>query len=180
MHEREVRPITPAVMKMLMVHEWPGNVRELRNAAERYALGMPDPLLAAAETPDSARLTLADQVDAFERKIIERSLAEAGGKISVVMDHLGIPRRTLSEKMARFGIDRRQFREPGRQGNADDPVRVADNRQICCAAQAKSQAIEFHKVIFRSLARFHTAKYAAGIEDCARHQEQRVASIRRL
>jgi len=120
MHQREVRPITPAVMNMLMAHEWPGNVRELRNAAERYALGMPDPLLAADETPDSARLTLADQVDAFERKIIERSLAEAGGKISVVMEHLGIPRRTLSEKMARFGIDRRQFREPGRQGTADD------------------------------------------------------------
>jgi two-component system, NtrC family, C4-dicarboxylate transport response regulator DctD len=120
MHRREARPITPSVMNMLMTHGWPGNVRELRNAAERYALGMPDPLLTGDEASTSARQSLAQQVDAFERKIIERSLAEAGGRISAVMEQLDIPRRTLSEKMARFGLDRRRFLESGRQNHADE------------------------------------------------------------
>jgi len=37
------------------------------------------------------------------------------------MEQLDIPRRTLSEKMTRFGIDRRRFVDPNRQNSADDP-----------------------------------------------------------
>src|SRR5215468_7297851 len=120
MHRREPRPITPSAMNMLMAHAWPGNVRELRNAAERYSLGMPDPLLPGDDASAGGPLSLAQQVDAFERKVIERALAESGGKISAVMEQLDIPRRTLSEKMARFGLDRRRFLEPGRQNHADE------------------------------------------------------------
>jgi len=120
MHRRELRPIPPSVMNMLMAHAWPGNVRELRNAAERYSLGMPDPLLPGDDASAGGRLSLAEQVDAFERKVIERALAQSGGKISAVMEQLDIPRRTLSEKMARFGLDRRRFLEPGRQNHADE------------------------------------------------------------
>ena len=119
LHRRELRSIAPAVMNTLMTHHWPGNVRELRNAAERYALGLPDPLL--TETSDNDRLSLAQQVDAFERSIIERCLVRASGRISVVMDMLDVPRRTLSEKMARFGLDRRRYIEAGRQNSADEP-----------------------------------------------------------
>jgi len=120
MHRREPRPITSSIMNMLMAHAWPGNVRELRNAAERYSLGMPDPLLPGDDASAGGPLSLAQQVDAFERKVIERALAESGGKISAVMEQLDIPRRTLSEKMARFGLDRRRFLEPGRQNHADE------------------------------------------------------------
>src|SRR5207302_7075433 len=42
--------------------------------------------------------SLAQQVEAFERAVIERCLLEAGGKVSAVMKRLDIPRRTLSEK----------------------------------------------------------------------------------
>src|SRR6267142_439850 len=95
MHQREVRPITPAVMNTLMTYDWPGNVRELRNAAERYAIGMPMSLLPTDEPAGVPKLSLGQQVDAFERRVIERSLAEAGGRISEVMEQLDIPRRTL-------------------------------------------------------------------------------------
>lgn len=50
--------------------------------------------------------SLKQQVDAFERTLIEHYLLEAGGKISAVMERLDVPRRTLSEKIARLGIDR--------------------------------------------------------------------------
>jgi len=106
-------------MTMLMAHKWPGSVRELRNAAERYALGLPEPLMPAQRPGEAERISLAEQVDAFERTIIERCLAETGGRISAVMARLDIPRRTLSEKMARFGLDRRRFMSDG-QNSADD------------------------------------------------------------
>ena len=121
MHKREVKPITSSLLGMLMMYRWPGNVRELRNAAERYAIGMPVSLLPTDEPVGVSKISLAQQVDAFERRVIERSLAEAGGRISEVMEQLDIPRRTLSEKMTRFGIDRRRFVDPNRQNSADDP-----------------------------------------------------------
>jgi DNA-binding NtrC family response regulator len=39
-------------------------------------------------------LSLAEQVEAFERALIERCLSETGGKISAVLEQLKIPRRT--------------------------------------------------------------------------------------
>ena len=108
-HGRDLRPIASTTMTMLMAHSWPGNVRELRNAAERYALGLSDAVLPRQQAADDERLSLAQQVEAFERALIERCLVETGGKISAVMERLDIPRRTLSEKMARLGLDRRRF-----------------------------------------------------------------------
>src|SRR5262245_1939493 len=53
--------------------------------------------------PDGSRRSLAQQVEAFERAVIERCLSETGGRINVVTQLLKVPRRTLSEKMARLG-----------------------------------------------------------------------------
>ncbi len=115
-HGRDLRPVSAATANMLMAREWPGNVRELRNAAERYALGLgsftPRPM------ESEAKASLAEQVDAFERAVIERALAESGGKINAVMDQLNLPRRTLSEKMARLGLDRQRFIETDRPKSA--------------------------------------------------------------
>jgi two-component system, NtrC family, C4-dicarboxylate transport response regulator DctD len=119
-HERELRPVTSAVLSMLIAHPWPGNVRELRNAAERYALGLPGPLMPQPPEPGGERLSLAQQVEAFERALIERCLAETGGRISAVLERLNIPRRTLSEKMVRLGIDRQRFRTSDGPNAADD------------------------------------------------------------
>jgi two-component system C4-dicarboxylate transport response regulator DctD len=109
---RELRPLSSVTLNWLMTHPWPGNVRELRNAAERYALGIAESLGAPLPLSDDARLSLAQQVEMFERTVIERCLAETGGRISAVMERLDVPRRTLSEKMARLGLDRRRFVEP--------------------------------------------------------------------
>jgi two-component system C4-dicarboxylate transport response regulator DctD len=103
-HGREPRPISANTLTSLMAHDWPGNVRELRNAAERYALG-----LGTLPVVSEGKQSLSDQVDEFERAVIERALTQSGGKINAVMENLDIPRRTLSEKMARFGLDRQRF-----------------------------------------------------------------------
>jgi two-component system, NtrC family, C4-dicarboxylate transport response regulator DctD len=106
-HGRDMRPVSAGTVSALMAQDWPGNVRELRNAAERYALGLGgvSPRLKA----EDAKLSLAEQVEAFERAVIERALIESGGKINAVMERLDIPRRTLSEKMTRLGLDRGRF-----------------------------------------------------------------------
>jgi two-component system C4-dicarboxylate transport response regulator DctD len=113
-HGRELRPVSAGTISALMAQDWPGNVRELRNAAERYALG----LGGFTERKAEDRLSLAEQVESFERAVIERALAESGGKINAVMERLDVPRRTLSEKMTRLGIDRERFTESDRPKSA--------------------------------------------------------------
>jgi two-component system C4-dicarboxylate transport response regulator DctD len=121
---REPRPVTPPLLNKLMTHEWPGNVRELRNAAERYALGLPQPLWPSQDPAE--RLSLAQQLELFERSLIERCLLETGGKISAVIERLDIPRRTLSEKMMRLGIDRKHFVSSDKPESADDSAPVGE------------------------------------------------------
>ncbi|AEQ51709.1 sigma-54-dependent transcriptional regulator [Pelagibacterium halotolerans] len=116
-HNREPRPLKGAALDALIRHDWPGNVRELRNVAERHALG-----LSSFAASDIARpieladvMPLTEQLEAFERRIIERALADSGGRISEVMEKLGVPRRTLNEKMTRLGIRRREAEDQNRQ-----------------------------------------------------------------
>ena len=59
--------------------------------------------------------SLSSQVKEFERAAIKQCLLETGGNIGTALERLKIPRRTLSEKMARLGIDRRRFRPPRRE-----------------------------------------------------------------
>ena len=68
-----------------------------------------DPVNSGRPRDAGRLLSLKQQVDAFERVLIELCLLESCGKISAVMERLDIPRRTLSEKMARLGIDRRRL-----------------------------------------------------------------------
>ena len=117
-HRRDVRPPSAAMSDKLVRHDWPGNIRELRNAAERYALGLHRAASAPAETAQAQ--TLADQVDAFEKATIEQCLIEASGRIHVVIEKLGIPRRTLADKMARFGLDRKRYADGDEQKSANE------------------------------------------------------------
>jgi Bacterial regulatory protein, Fis family len=72
---------------------------------------------------ETATYSLALQVEAFERAAIEKCLLETGGNISAAMNRLAVPRRTLSEKMTRLGIDRRRFVNAGKQNNAHRTIK---------------------------------------------------------
>ena len=92
-----------ALLRALLRHDWPGNVRELRNVAERVVLGLPafEAVGDAAGAPGPA---LASQVDAFERGLIEAELKRCGGVVSQAAQALGLPRKTLHDKLRRHGI----------------------------------------------------------------------------
>jgi two-component system C4-dicarboxylate transport response regulator DctD len=102
----------PADINALLVHPWPGNVRELKAAADRFALGLDttgrslDTILGSRLPPVSSTASLADRVAAYERHVIEAELARHNDSIAAVVDALQVPRRTLSEKMARLGVRR--------------------------------------------------------------------------
>lgn len=106
------RALSSADVEALLAHRWPGNVRELKTIAERYALGLKvfdksiAEMLGVAQNNRSAGATLADRVAAYERQLIDAALREHGGSISKVIEALGIPRRTLNEKMSKYGLMR--------------------------------------------------------------------------
>ncbi|MEC5164169.1 MULTISPECIES: sigma-54-dependent transcriptional regulator [unclassified Janthinobacterium] len=100
--------VSSELLSSLMAQRWSGNVRELHNIADRFVLGLLDDTLA----PSGARreASLAEQVDAFERAIIEDALRRHGGNIVAAADNLNIPKKTLYDKLKRFDISTGQFR----------------------------------------------------------------------
>jgi two-component system C4-dicarboxylate transport response regulator DctD len=82
---------------------WPGNVRELRAAAERFVLGLPiEPVATVAGQTGHA--SLAGRVAAFEARLIAQVLAEVDGNTQEASRLLGVPLRTLNEKIQRHGL----------------------------------------------------------------------------
>ncbi|MEW8603454.1 MAG: sigma-54 dependent transcriptional regulator [Candidatus Thiodiazotropha sp.] len=110
----KVAPAIPSnINQKLMAFNWPGNVRELRNVAERFVLLGDECGLQLDEnstiTP-CIPMTLPEHVEAFERAMIEQALAESGGVIKKTMNLLGLPRKTLYDKMQKYGLDKRLYK----------------------------------------------------------------------
>jgi two-component system C4-dicarboxylate transport response regulator DctD len=93
----------PALLAALGARDWPGNVRELKAAAERFALGLPIDADEPRGDGDEAS-SLPDRVAAFEARLIQASLDAHGGNAQAAAGVLGIPLRTLNEKIARHGL----------------------------------------------------------------------------
>jgi two-component system C4-dicarboxylate transport response regulator DctD len=83
--------------------DWPGNVRELRNFAERLVLGVAPAPAAGAEAPPQGT-SLPERLDAYERRLIEAELSAADGNVSLAADRLGVPRKTLYDKLKKFQL----------------------------------------------------------------------------
>ena len=126
--------LAPALVDALVAAPWPGNVRQLENTIARLAAlatgatltladltghGMPadssDRLEAApAASPgapaddgagtDDDGPSLREQVEAFERGVIVRALAAAGGNQSEAARRLGTSRVTLIDKLKKYGL----------------------------------------------------------------------------
>ena len=99
---------------------WPGNVRQLINVAERAILqsrrggGSLSSLLMVDSEQVPAVVTtdgkpLKEYVDAFERMLIDNTMRRLKGSILAVMEELSLPRRTLNEKMAKYGLQRSDY-----------------------------------------------------------------------
>ncbi len=99
---RDIPGIDYALKQQLLRRSWPGNVRELKALAERFALGLdiPDAPAAPAAEPES----LAARVAAFEAREIRLALERCRGNTERAAKVLGMARRTLNDKISRYGI----------------------------------------------------------------------------
>jgi two-component system C4-dicarboxylate transport response regulator DctD len=107
-HGLPIRELRPEQRAQLLRHTWPGNVRELQNTAERFALGLElgleDPAHVADGTSATTGSALNEQVDAFERALIAAELARPHGSLRSVAEALGLPRKTLHDKLRKHGL----------------------------------------------------------------------------
>ncbi len=111
--------VVPHALDALLAYHWPGNVRELEHVIER-ALAFCDgdeirpehiPILsqsepeangaASGQIPMSLPQTVAD----VERQMIESALRQAGGNQARAAHILNIPRTTLRDKIAKYGLN---------------------------------------------------------------------------
>ncbi|AHK45686.1 MULTISPECIES: sigma-54 dependent transcriptional regulator [Ensifer] len=103
---RDEVEVSQNLLAEMAERNWPGNVRELRNAAERLVLGLDTASNEInSSEPNSGRL--ADKVAAFEKGLIANAIATYGGALKPVYESLGISRKTLYEKMQKFGLDKK-------------------------------------------------------------------------
>jgi len=109
-YNRPVPVVSGAQMGQLMSRSWPGNVRELRNVAERFTLGMLSRVDEAGMQDAAAEVTLDSQLSRFERQLIEEALRETSGRASLAAERLGLPKKTLYDKMRRLAISSDEFK----------------------------------------------------------------------
>ncbi|MGZ7458787.1 sigma-54-dependent transcriptional regulator [Pseudomonas sp. Ma2-10] len=103
--------LQPGQRALLLRHTWPGNVRELQNAAERFALGLELALDnnaahgAVGMTVDVVSGGLSEQVENFEKSLIAAELARSHSSVRSLAEALGIPRKTLHDKLRKHGLN---------------------------------------------------------------------------
>ena len=111
-HGRDIKGWDKEAMALLEAYDWPGNVRELANAVERAIIVATGPQLALADCPASLRvaartrqqgrpLTLAE----VEADYVRAVLAQSKGNKAQAARILGISRKNLYERMARYGLE---------------------------------------------------------------------------
>ncbi len=125
---------TSGAMEVLARYRWPGNVRELANIVERIAIIHPGIEITSTDiksiltpelvqaAPVSADLPERDRpvangelnamLDDYERRIIERALADTAGNVAEAARRLHTDRPNLYRRMKRLGLD--GVRDPDR------------------------------------------------------------------
>lgn len=111
-HEAELglphREVTDHVWQHLQTHDWTGNARELEAFAQTWLFGLHLPDKEAQIALDGRPLHLS--VAEFERTVIENALRAVEGNIHLLEQALGTPRKTLYDKLNRYGLRPKDFR----------------------------------------------------------------------
>ena len=108
-HRCATPPLLPDGLAVLRSHTWPGNVRELSNILLQALLWSPGPidgetvlaLLSSDTSPDDVRLPIGTTLKEAEQALILATLRLKRNKQETAKQ-LGITRRTLYQKLARY------------------------------------------------------------------------------
>ena len=127
----EPKQFTAAAMERLRSYSWPGNARQLENEIKRLVVSVRGESIDAAHLSNAinrpsrvaedaealpalmhrepvpvatAGRTLADAIEALERKLIEEALRKSRGNKQHAAQELGLSRQGLIKKLKRLGI----------------------------------------------------------------------------
>ena len=110
---REVPELSPAQQAELLAHDWPGNLRELGNVASRFVLGLQTGRLTPGGGAAPTARSLNEQMDQFERTLIQEALRRHAGDVAASARMLALPKQTLHDKMKRLQISVAEFKLAG-------------------------------------------------------------------
>lgn len=119
-HEQKIHSVNENIYKWMLNHDWPGNVRELENFIKQLCVLNNQPGLDGfkqGQTHSIAEelkphLPLKDCLEAAEKKYLTEILRHHNGQIIPSSASLGISRKSLYEKMKKYGIVKGTFKNP--------------------------------------------------------------------
>lgn len=112
--QKTIRGITPDFISCLEAYPWPGNVRELKNVIQRAVISCAGDILETNQLPRRIRhfqdddhtmtFRVGTSIETVEKELIARTLEHTGHNRTRTSEILGISRRSLYNKIQRFGI----------------------------------------------------------------------------
>ena len=120
--------IARETLSRLARYDWPGNVRELEHVVEQMVVTTPGPEIEPENLPPQIVLTreepfsvdfdhrrplqaITDELtERIERVYLQRVLERHRGRIDRCAEHCGLSRRSISEKLRRYAIDKSAFK----------------------------------------------------------------------
>jgi two-component system NtrC family response regulator len=123
-----VKTFSRLALSRLMTYDWPGNVRELEHVIEQATVTTSGPMIEPENLPPQIvarhdepfnlefdhrrRLPeiTAEFTTRIERAYLQKVLEKYRGRIELCARHCGLSRRSISEKLRRYQIDKRDFK----------------------------------------------------------------------
>lgn len=121
LYEKSINAVAPEAYRALRRYGWPGNVRELKNVVQRAVVIAKDGELTldllptriqecigsadeTAAADDFSRIAAGMTLDAVEKHLIKLTLNSTKGNKKEAASLLGISRRTLYDKLAKYHL----------------------------------------------------------------------------
>lgn len=107
-HGRNVKNISGSAMSRLLRHSWYGNVRELQNVIERAVVlsrntELEEEDLKLQQYSEEELVQSGQTLEEFERKLVEKTLAETSGNRTRTAEKLGVSLRWLQYRIKEWG-----------------------------------------------------------------------------
>lgn len=112
--QKVIRGISSDFISCLEAYPWPGNVRELKNVIQRAVIYCTGDILNTDQLPrrishyrnddNTMTIRVGTNLESVEKELITRTLAHTGHNRTRTSEILGISRRSLYNKIQRYGL----------------------------------------------------------------------------